>query len=66
MRAERCAEESRAEDEVRRKGERIVAEELEEILARTPMEGVWKSFEKVRQKWELEAMAAAEREKRAR
>ena len=48
MGAERCAEESSAEDEVRRKGERIEAEE---------------SFDKVPEKWELEATAAAERER---
>ena len=43
-------EESKVEDEMREKCERIVAEELEEILARTPVERVWTSFEKVREK----------------
>ena len=35
-----------------------MAEELEEIMANTSVERVWKSFEKVREKWEMEAMAA--------
>ena len=34
-------------------------EELEEIMATTSVAQAWKSFEKVREKWEMEAMAVA-------
>ena len=38
LRAEMCAEESKAEKEARKKGTKIVAEELEELLVKTPVE----------------------------
>ena len=61
---EKSDEDSKSEYEARTKLEKIVAEELGEILARTPVERVWKSFEKVGEKWEMEATVAAKRERK--
>ena len=58
-REEMCLEVREAELEARKKCEKMVAEELAEIMAKTPAEQVWESFEKVREKWESETKAAA-------
>ena len=50
--------------EGRDRGEKEVAEELAEIMAKTSVEQVWESFDKVREKWKLETEAAASQLKR--
>ena len=52
VREEMCLEVREAELEARKKCEKMVTEELAEITAKTPVEQVWESFEKVREKWE--------------
>ena len=59
LRAEACSEEVKVEEETEEQRERIVADELQEIVAAMSVEKVWRSFEKVRETWEVEAMAAA-------
>ena len=57
--AEACSEEMKPEKKVKEQCEKILAEKLDEIMATTSVVGVWKSFEKVRERWEMEAMAVA-------
>ena len=47
VRAERCSEEAMAEKEAKKRCERMVTEELEEFMVKTPIELVWKEFEEV-------------------
>ena len=81
-RREWCSEEAKAEKEADRRCGKIMAGELEEIMAKTPIERIWKAFEEVEEKeireeeaerWEREKervirveLAKAERRKRNR
>ena len=44
MRAQACSEEAKAEEEAKRECENVVEEELQQRMATTSVERVWRSF----------------------